>query len=209
MGKAYDEIMERIKVTPEMRQRVLEHIAQEDISPAPSKAVGLPALRKYLSIAACLVLLLAGAAAVPRLLERSELEPPVLTVPNIAEAASLSELSELVGFDVITEFSLPFDVEKTTYHSFWNRIAEVEYSGGESAAEYRQSLGTDNNSGDYNTYSSTAEISVNDINVTLSGSGGLYALATWTDGTYACSLSISPGVSVEAWQTILQPLRRP
>ena len=37
LGKAYDEIMEKIKVTPEMRQHVLERIAREDI--IPSKAV--------------------------------------------------------------------------------------------------------------------------------------------------------------------------
>lgn len=53
------------------------------------------------------------------------------------------------------------------------------------------------------TYSDTAEIVVNDLNVTLKGNGGLYVLATWTDGTYAYSLSISPGVSAEDWYTIL------
>ena len=203
MGKAYDEIMERIKVTPEMRRRVLEHIAQEDISPASSKIVRFPVLKKYLSIAACLVLLLVGATALPHLLKHPEPEPPVLTVPDIAETASLDELSEMVGFKVTEKFSLPFESEQTAYRSYWNELAEVEYSGGEYTATYRQSLGTDDNSGDYNTYSDAAEVSVNDLNVTLKGNGGLYVLATWTDGTYAYSLFISPGVSVEVWHTIL------
>ena len=113
MGKAYDEIMEKIKVTPEMRQHVLERIAREDI--IPSKAVRFSALKKYLSVAACLILLLAGVVTLSQLLERTEPEPPVLTVPNIVEAASLQELSGLVGFEVTTEFSLPFEVEKITY----------------------------------------------------------------------------------------------
>lgn len=203
LGKAYDEIMERIKVTPEMRRRVLEHIAQEDISPAPSKIVRFPAWKKYLSIAACFVLLVVGATTLPHLLKNPEPEPPVLTVPDIVETASLDELSEMVGFKVTEKFSLPFQAEQTVYRSYWNELAEVEYSGGEYTATYRQSLGADDNSGDYNTYSDAAEVSVNDLNVTLKGNGGLYVLATWTDGTYAYSLSIFPGVSVEAWHTIL------
>ena len=203
LGKAYDEIMEKIKVTPEIRRRVLEHIAQEDISPTSSKIVRFPALKKYLSIAACFVLLLVGVAALPHLLEHPEPEPPVLTVSDIVETTSLDELSGMVGFKVTEKFSLPFEAEQTAYRSYWNELAEVEYSGGEYTATYRQSLGTYDNSGDYNTYDDVAEISVNDRNVTLKGNGGLYVLATWTDGTYAYSLSISPGVSAETWQTIL------
>ena len=57
--------MEKIKVTPEMRQHVLERIAREDI--IPSKAVRFSALKKYLSVAACLVLLLAGVPSQPTL----------------------------------------------------------------------------------------------------------------------------------------------
>ena len=201
LEKAYDEIMEKVKVTPEMRQRVLERIAREN---AVSFGVErFPALRKYLPAAACLILLLAGTVALPRLLNRTEPEPPVLTAPNIVEAASIQELSGLVGFEVTADFSLPFEIEKTAYYSYWNEMAEIEYSGAGCSAVYRQSPGTDDNSGDYNIYSDTAEIVVNDLHVTLKGNGGLYVLATWTDGTYAYSLSISPGVSAEDWHTIL------
>lgn len=202
MGKAYDEIMEKIEVTPEMRQHVLERIAQEDI--VSSKAVRFSALRKYLSVAACFVLLLAGVVTLSQSLERTEPEPPVLTVPNIVEVASLQELSGLVGFEVTTEFSLPFEVEKITYCSYWNEMAEIEYSGGECSAIYRQSMGSDDNSGDYTTYSDVVEITVNDLNVTLKGNNGAYVLAIWTDGNHSYSLSISSGVSAEDWQIILQ-----
>lgn len=202
MRKAYDEIMEKINVTPEMRQRILERISQENI--APSNVVRFPAWEKYLSAAACLALLLAGAVALPRLLDQPEPTPPVLIVPNIVEAASLHELSELVGFEVTTEFSLPFESEKITYCSYWNEMAEIKYSGEEASATYRQSLGTDDHSGDYNTYGDTTEIAVNDLNVTLKGNDGTYVLAIWTDGIYTYSLSVSPGVLAEDWLTILQ-----
>ena len=206
LGKAYDEVMERIEVTPEMRRRVLERIAREDISPAPAKVVSLSALRRRLSIAACFVLLLAGAAALPRLLEHTaEPEPPVLTVPNIVEAASLQELSGLVGFEVTESFSLPFRAEKTAYRAYWSEMAEVEYSGGGCTATYRQSPGTDDNSGDYNVYGDIRTITVDGTAVTLKGDGGTYVLALWTDGTYAGSLSLSPGAEEGVWRSILEP----
>ena len=203
MARAYDEIMEKIEVTPEMRQRVLERIAREDT--VSSKVVRFPAWRRYVSAAACIALLLAGAVVLPRLLEQPEQKPPVLTVPNIVEAASIEELSELVGFEVTADFSLPFEAKEITCCSYWNEMAQIEYRNGEYSATYRQSQGTDDNSGDYNIYSDTVEITVNDRIVTLKGNDGAYVLAVWTDGTYAYSLSVSSGVSAKNWHTILQP----
>lgn len=204
LGKAYDEIMGRLEVTPEMRRRVLEHIAREDIAPAPAKAVSLSALRRRLSVAACFVLLLAGAAALPRLLDRTGMEPPVLTVPDIVEAASLQELSGLVGFEVTESFSLPFQAEKTAYRAYWSEMAEIEYSGGGCTATYRQSQGTDENSGDYNVYGDIRTITVDGTAVTLKGDGGTYVLALWTDGTYTGSLALSPGAEESVWRSILE-----
>lgn len=66
----------------------------------------------------------------------------MLTVPDIVEAASLQELSGLVGFEVTESFSLPFRAEKTAYRAYWSEMAEVEYSGGGCTATYRQSQGT-------------------------------------------------------------------
>lgn len=199
MARAYDEIMKKIEVTPEMRRRVLERIAREDM--VSSKVVRFPAWRKYLPVVACFVLLLVGAAVLPRLLEQPG--PPVLTVPNIEEAASIEELSELVGFDVATDFSLPFEAKEIVYCSYWNEMAQIEYSGEGCTATYRQSLGTDDNSGDYNVYGDTVEINVNSRTVTLKGDSGAYVLAVWTDGAYAYSLSVSSGISVEDWYTVL------
>lgn len=204
MARSYDEIMGKIEVTPEMRQRVLERVAQEIA--VSSKVVRFPAWRKYLPVAACLALLLVGAAVLPHLLHQAEPGPPVLTVPDIVEAASMEELSELVGFEVTADVSLPFEVKDTTCCSYWNEMAQIQYTGEAQTATYRQSLGTDDNSGDYNTYSDTIEIAVSDRTVTLKGNSGSYVLAVWTDGTYAYSLSITPGVSEEGWRAIISPL---
>lgn len=204
LGRAYDEIMAQIEVTPEMRERVLKRVAAEDIAPVRSNVLRFPKLKKYLAAAACLALVIAGAAALPRLLAPAQPDPPpVAVVPMIEEAASLDELSTLVGFEVDTGFALPFEPEETTYCSYWNELAQIQYSGAGQTAAYRQSAGTEDNSGDYTAYGDVVEITAGGLDVTLKGDGGVYALAVWTDGAFSYSLHLSQGVSEAGWLDIL------
>lgn len=207
LRKAYDELMEKLEVTPEMRQRILDRIAREEPLSSPIKRVHFSIRQSYLAAAACLALLLAGGALLS-LLRQPQITPGpqpsnVLTIPSIQEASSLAELSQLVGFEVQTDFTLPFAVEETGYCSYWGELAQVRFDGEDQSATYRQSIGEKDNSGDYNVYSDISEITVNGLTVTLNGQEGAYTLAVWTDGTYSYSLSLSSGVTQKAWQTIL------
>lgn len=203
LGKAYDEIMDKIEVTEEMRRRVLARIAAEDIAPVRPKVLRFPAWKKYLSAAACLILVIAGAAALPRLVRLLPPEGGVQVVPQIEEAPSLAELSRLVGFEVEEGFALPFEPEETAYCSYWNELAQIQYSGAGQTATYRQSAGTEDNSGDYTAYGDMAELAAGGLAVTLKGSGGVYVLAVWTDGSFSYSLGLSQGVTAEEWLTLL------
>ena len=203
LGKAYDEIMDKIEVTEEMRRRVLARIAAEDIAPVRPKVLRFPAWKKYLSAAACLILVIAGAAALPRLVRLLPPEGGVQVVPQIEEAPSLAELSRLVGFEVEEGFALPFEPEETAYCSYWNELAQIQYSGAGQTATYRQSAGTGDNSGDYTAYGDMAELAAGGLAVTLKGSGGVYVLAVWTDGSFSYSLGLSQGVTAEEWLTLL------
>lgn len=203
LGKAYDEIMGKIEVTEEMRRRVLARIAAEDIAPARPKVLRFPVWKKYLSAAACLILVIAGAAALPWLVRLLPPEGDVQVVPQIEEAPSLAELSRLVGFEVEEGFALPFEPEETAYCSYWNELAQIQYSGAGQTATYRQSAGTEDNSGDYTVYGDVAELTTGGLTVTLKGSGGAYVLAVWTDGSFSYSLGLSQGVTAEGWLTLL------
>lgn len=203
MGKAYDELMDKIEVTPEMRQRVLRRVTSEDIAPAKPKVMSFPKLKKYLSAAACLVLVIAGAAALPRLTQPQPPGGDVQVVPQIEEAASLDELSTLTGFDVGVGFVLPFEPEETTYCSYWNELAQIQYSGQGQTATYRQSVGAADNSGDYTVYGDVDEITASGLSVTLKGDGGVYVLAVWTDGAFSYSLRLSQGVPQAEWLDII------
>lgn len=203
MKKEYDEIMEHLQVTPQMRQRILEHIEEADLS-TPKKVLRFPALKKALSLVACFVLLLAGVMALPQLLSRSEAElPPVLDSQGIEEVASLEELSKLVGFEIKEDFSLPFEVTERSYVSYWNDLAEIDYAGEGQSAVYRQSPGTEENSGDYTPYSQSVALKLDGRTVTLKGDQDAFPLALWTEGGYAYSLRLSKALSAEDWGKIL------
>lgn len=211
MRKAYDELMKKIEVTPEMRLRILERIAREELPSSPIKRVHFSIRRSYLAAAACLTILLAGGALLS-LLRQPQVAPDpqpsnVLAIPSIQETSSLAKLSQLVGFEVQADFTLPFAVEETGYCSYWGELAQVRFDGEGRSATYRQSIGEKDNSGDYNVYSDISEITVNGLTVTLKGHGGTYTLAIWTDGAYSYSLSLSSGVTQKVWQTVLSSQR--
>lgn len=190
---AYDQIMDRVEVTAEMRGRVLASLRRAELKPE-AKAVLFPAAERYLSLAACFVLLLAGAALLPRLLAWTEPDPPVLAVPDIVEASSARELSDLVGFDVAELSELPFAVEETAYTACWGELAQITYTGEGQSLTFRQSLGGGDNSGDYTAYGDVLGRTENGNAVTLKGDGGVYSLVLWQSGDYACSLRFDPGV---------------
>lgn len=202
----YRELMEQVNLTPEARERILTNVQQADLSPQPEKVVPFPrrrqTWRRWASLAACLVVVVAVLVAVPLLREQPDTAPPVQVLPPFRQVDSLDALSEAVGFPVTEVSKLPFDPVSTTYTAYDEGLAEITYTGsGGQTATYRQSLGTADNSGDYTLYEDTQVIPEN--NATLKGQDQRYTLALWTDGTYTYSLRLSSALSADAWQALL------
>ena len=202
----YRELMEQVNLTPEARERILTNVQQADLSPQPEKVVPFPrrrqTWRRWASLAACLVVVVAVLVAVPLLREQPDTAPPVQVLPPFRQVDSLDALSEAVGFPVTEVSKLPFDPVSTTYTAYDEGLAEITYTGsGGQTATYRQSCETEDNSGDYNFYPDTQTLP--DQNATLKGQDGLYTLALWTDDTYTYSLRLSSALSADAWQALL------
>lgn len=201
--RKYDRIMEHISLTDDMRRRILTEVEQADLTPRKSR----PAVyRKLLPLAACLMILVAGAAGLGWHLAQSR-EPQVLvTTPEAVACSSAEKLSEVVAFSVSDLPELPFTVESRTYTAYQSQVAEIVYSGEEQTAVFRKSAGEGDNSGFYAVYDTTAQITVAPRVVTLQGSGGLYTMALWSDGAYTCTLRLSSGLPEETWRAILVAL---
>lgn len=203
----YRELMEQVNLTPEARERILTNVQQADLSTQPEQKI-VPfrpqkqTWRRWASLAACLVVVVAVLVAVPLLREQPDTAPPVQVLPPFRQVDSLDALSEAVGFPVTEVSKLPFDPVSTTYTAYDEGLAEITYTSSVGqTATYRQSLGTADNSGDDTLYEDTQVVPEN--NATLKGQDQRYTLALWTDGTYTYSLRLSNGLSADAWQALL------
>lgn len=197
----YDEIMDKIHVTDEMKKRILSNIENEaEKGKVPGKRRILPfkTLHKIMAAAACLLLLGVSAAVIkPSLVKdpsKIPVEVPTETGENVQgtfrveEKNSAEELSDTVGFTVKKLASLE---EKATveYVAYGTDLAEINYTWGEQTICLRQSEGTEDNSGDFNTYNNETIIQTGDYKVTAKGNkSDEFSVFLWTDGTYAYSI---------------------
>lgn len=203
--------MDRLEVTEEMKERILGNL-QEMLSKNPAafskKNVRLRfyPYRKYIAAAACIVVLLAGAFAVPRLGERYAPEnPPVLEAPFwIEELESAKELSDAVGFPVADIPTLPFEVSGRVYQSYGGTVAEITYIGdGGQMLTYRKEAGDSDISGDYNVYDTEKEVAAGGRKAVLKGNREKYNLAVWTHDGFSYSLFCENGLSENELVTVI------
>ena len=208
MRKAYEALMERVEVTDEMRTRILSRIRTETFeSPAHQKTMLLWKYRRFLSAAACFAVLVAGIWSAARISEPAAelpLASGVQVVPDIVEAASAEELSELVGFEVADVQGLPFEPEEVIYTAYWGEMAEIQYRNGGTEAVFRKSAGSEDISGDFRLYEAVRELTVDGAAVTLKGNGELYTLGVWSSRGFSYSLNVLPGASEEVWGAMIQ-----
>lgn len=203
LARKYDEIMSRILVTDAMRSRIL---AQLESAGQPASR-GPFILRRTLAAAACLAVVLAGISVLPRIASPQPVETPpgpVTVVPNLQEVSSAQALSALVGFPVSDLDALPFLVEQSTYTAYGDALAQIRCEGDSQWALFRKSAGTEDNSGDYTTYTAQTSYDLDGLSVTLKGEADQsYVLALWTDGSYSYSLRLSQPLTVEQWNQVI------
>mgnify|MGYP000023823402 FL=1 len=208
--RKYDEIMEKIVVTPEMKERVLGKINAE-IRNEEKKMNhrGFRTMWKYMT-AGCLVIAAATVWTVSRpYLPGSSGEPgqmgelgasketEAVQIPNpLEEVSSVKELSDLVGFEVNELKNLPFALQQVSYISISRELAEIIYTGADQELAYRKSEGTEDNSGNYIVYKEETKRTIAGYEVTVKGDDGRCGLAIWTDGTYSYSIQLREGESI-------------
>ena len=198
MRKTYEKIMEKVQVTEEMRHRILQNIdgAVQAKQPRP--------WRRYLPLAACVLILAVGAISLPQLSHQGAEQPgdEVTWGNGIEEAASLAELEEKVGFSV-AEPSLPFAVDTVEYSSYWGEMAQIDYIGTENSASFRKSAGDEDNSGDYSEYDRVETLSLDGVELTLKGDADGYRLAIWCNQGYAYSIRFENSLDWENAAAVL------
>lgn len=183
----YDEIMEKVEVTPEMSERILKNISEIDIKKQSSKTLYFKNHKRILSIAACFVVLLAGAFIFPKIMN-SAIPPLIQEIPDIKACKSVSELSSVLGFEVSEPNYLPFDFTQKAYNAYWKEVAEITYTNENNIVTFRMAQGSKDISGDYNEYNEVKDFQMDFGTITLKGNDGAYNLAIWSHNDMSYSI---------------------
>lgn len=215
--KKYDEIMDKIEVTEEMRNRILtniEHtdpdstnIVRFDQKKAPLKRKS--AWKKAVPlVAGFVVLLLAGAIIYPQMLHKAQ-DENVQGVLSMEEFDSASDMSEKLTFEMKDIPSLTKNADETSYVAYDEDFAEITYTQGTQSICYRKSVGTEDNSGDWNEYEKREKVMIDKMSCILKGAKeDAYSLAVWTDGSFAYSLSAQNPLSQKEFEDLIVEIEK-
>lgn len=203
MSNSYRELMEQVEVTAEMRTRILENLDRVEAAPR-RKSVPF----RYGLLAACVAILVTvGLSEMRRQPEGGLPEHSGVIVSSPFTAAdSVEDLERIVGFHVPELTGLPFAREQVSYRAVGANLAEVVYTGEGQTAVFRKSLGSEDNSGDYNPYACVTDVSLEGSTGQLKGDGACYTLACWYTGEAAYSLHLSEGLSQADWLDLMASL---
>lgn len=207
MSRSYQKIMEHIEMTDEMRDRILQNLTAEAEKPT-RKVVTFP-VKKILSVAACIAVLLVCGTMLKPLFRTDSENPDELSsaVADMVECTSAEELSEKAGFQVTDIAELPFEAETTSYTWCWGTFAQIEYAGNDDTVLYRKAVGNDDISGDYNEYEQVEIKQLGNVSITVKGNDDLYYLAIWQEDGYTCSISDDCGLELDKFVQMVESLR--
>ena len=210
LSRSYREAMEHVEVTPAMRKRILNNLAQA--KPKPAKTVWFIPWKQVVSLAACAAVLVVGITALPRGNElggASSVPENVVgtAVAPAQEFGTLEALSAAAGFAVQEPQELPFAVQETSYTLLFGELAQVKQTGAEGESVVcRVSKEEEDNSGDYTVYTVEQQVSWKAVTVTLKGNDDGFHLAVWQAGGFSYSLNSSVGLTLEQMQAIWESM---
>jgi len=190
----YNEIMEKVEVTDEMRERILANVS-EKVSKREKKVLAFPNWKRMSTLAACAAIVLLCVTALPGIINTNKPTEVDLELANeIIECRDIDELSQYAGFDINELSDIPFESVACSYTWWFDSFAQIEYIGDDNVITYRASEREEDISGDHNDYSEIQEETIGQNVVTIKGNDNQAYLAIWTAGKYAYSISSSEGI---------------
>lgn len=219
LSSKYDEIMDRVKVTDDMRARVIDNVLESGATGHGRKKRNSWGI--YLTLAACIIVTIAVIRVVPGMVNRTnrgesstEVESTQTStmtavdqaIPDIKEFSSADELQQELGFEIADVYGVPFDISDKEYFSYWGYMAEIDYMGKDEMVIYRKAKETNDISGDYNEYAVTDVMDIGGVEITLKGNGNLYSLAIWQNGEYSYSLYIDKGADKQEFSDMIKSI---
>ena len=194
----YNEVMGRVTVSEETKQRILENL--QTAQPESAKIVRFPHAKRYIAVAACFAVALIGVLAVTLFGRPPQIGPDpatdgISTGGYAAEYRSAKALSRASGVKIKDLKHLPFTPTETRYLDYGIDLAEIVYADEAHTLYYRASEGSPDPSGDYNEYDTVETRELGGVAVTLRGSGGLIYVALYEQNGVYYSIGSPEGLT--------------
>lgn len=184
MTLKYNAFMDKITVTPEMKERITANVLN-------NSNTSFFNYRVFAYMAACGIVAFALLSVNIFHTDNFDTNTPQVTYsPGGGNYNSLGELSAAMGFDVKNAEYVPFDVNQTIYSDYGFGLAEVNYIGNENSLTLRMANDSGDVSGNYNSFTTVKTVG----SVTLKGNDGSYSLALWENKGYSYSVDLLQGV---------------
>ena len=207
----YDEIMDKIEVTEEMRQRVLKNVEKECAN--TDNIVQFPGKnrKKYASLvgvaAVAAVCIIAGRSVLINNPSAPDAPGGEVAIMGPSDMNSLQELSKNVGFDM-KDIPVLFNAATDVQYTAIDDLAQIVYTTADNEVTWRKAPGSDDISGDYNVYATIVEKEIDGITVTIKGNEDesntdKFFNATWTKDGYSYSLFFENGVDLAEIEEII------
>lgn len=207
----YDEIMDKIEITDEIRRKILNNVEKECSN--ADNVIRFPSRnkKKYASLvgvaAVAAVCIIAGKGIIGNTPTVSDNPGGEVAIMGPSDVSSLQELSNNVGFDV-EDVPVLFNSATDVHYTAIGDIAQIVYTTADNEVTWRKAPGSDDISGDYNTYATIVEKEFDNINVTIKGNkdennGDKFFNATWTKDGYSYSLFFENGVDMAEVENII------
>ena len=138
----------------------------------------------------------------------TETDTETTQIPNPwTDCESMEEAEEKAGFsmevpDAINDYSMGL------IQNLDQEIIQVFYfkDGSDDSILIRKGTGADDISGDYNEYTETKEVQIDDVQVTEKGNDGTVSLTTWTTEDYTYSVSV-PEMTADEVTAIIEQVK--
>lgn len=131
-------------------------------------------------------------------------------IPNpwVSEADQQAAEAQ-AGFSITLPQAVPEGYEGPSFQVIPGDILEADYEGSNGAELcIRKGAGTEDPSGDYNDYSGSWQVTVENTEVTMKGNDGAVSLAVWqADGAaYSIGIYDAPGITAEEMSKLIQEM---
>ncbi len=131
----------------------------------------------------------------------------VQSVNPIQNGLNKERIEAELGYSVETPSYIPDGYQQSDMALIGDNLVQVTYENESDTICYRMAKGSEDISGDFNTYDKVETVKINDIDVTLKGDDLVYYNAAWMKSGSAFSLSSDEGLAKETMIKIVENVK--